>query len=361
MPTINDDNDLKIPLKVTDILKEFLSRNPLLVKHQDILTELSIKIFDVASEYSKENSIVNKLANLEEKVSALQINQSIPTYASILSSPASQRLSSEPSKLHGSSHTKAPAQILLLYPSDPHPPKEISSETTLKIGDLKKLFQQQANNIGFLRIHYIKKGGILIELRNNEDLLFIKRLISTKFSNKIIIKIPQARIPEIRIKNLDPEVIETNIIQRLIEQNNIPEHQKSNLVSAKITTTSFGRRDAILTIHNPLFSTLLERGKICLGFCSSFITENFSLRSCSICCNTNHNKASCPTPDKIVCNFCGDNHKSQNCKNKTADCWKCSTLSHTNNPQHKFGSQHCSFYLNEVKKLISFTNYDAAE
>lgn len=350
-----DLDNLKIPSEMELLLNKYVMEHPNLTSSRDLLTELVTQAFNLGIKYSSDQEILLKLSAMETKMDSLlrpQTPTTSLTYAQKLNSKANHTVEIK----HNSENGPKKEQIILLYPKEPTDPDVIKKNLSTQV--VKASLNVKENNLGIIRLHEIKRGGVLIEARDKKDIDKIENMISSKLSDNVSISRPQLRNPEIRIKNIEKDMNEDEIIPLIIKQNNIDDHLCKNLLSCKFTTTRFGRKDAIITVRNPLFNILLNSGKIYLGFSRLEIIQNIYIRTCLTCFNTGHSKHNCPLADKVVCRKCGKDHKTDNCTSKSSTCWRCSTYSHQTTPQHKFGSDNCVIFQNEAKKLLTITNYN---
>lgn len=354
--------NFKIPSNAQKILDDCIQNNPNLAASQEIILAMTTEIYNIGFVDALNKEIVDKLTSIETKMDKLQSVQNSsarPSYAQILNSP---RTCTESTKYPQPVLKPRKEQVILLYPKSSRDLNESTNPVkTLNIDEIKSLINDNLKNIGIIRLHKIKKGGILIEVRDKKDLSSINDLIFSHLSSSVITRLPQLRNPELRIKNISKSFTEKEIIPRLIEQNNIPDHLKDKLLSCKISTTRFGRKDAIVTVKNPLFNSLLKNGKIFLDFSRLDVIENIFVRTCSTCFNSGHTKLLCPLTEKVICRKCGSDHKAEDCKDSSFYCWRCPTYSHVKTIQHKFGSDNCVIFQNEAKRLFTITDYDDDE
>lgn len=342
---LSNHHKLEIPLGVFTLLDSAIKTTPALGDYQDIVRDLISKTYIMGLESSTNETIIQKISTIETKIDNLsRFDKTIlkPTYAEKLCGSV---------KTNQSIIKKKPESecVLLIYPS--------STEHKLSPETIKLAFEKDLNNIRITRMHRVKNGGVLIGANNKEDLATIKAKLSTKLEGKASIRSPHLRCPEIRIVNIPKELQASDIIPLLIKQNDIPTDLESCLGNCKLSTTRFGRKDAIISVNNPLFQILETRGKVYLDFSSLSVVENIYVRTCLNCHNTGHVKSTCPLLDKVICRKCGSAHKSEDCTATSSSCWRCKAYSHINSPPHKYGSNDCIIFQNEQKKLITITNY----
>ena len=97
---------------------------------------------------------------------------------------------------------------------------------------------------------------------------------------------------------------------------------------------------------------LLENGgnRVCTGFgYSCKVYDHFHIKRCNICQKYNHYADNCPTKQAPVCSYCAENHKSDDCSNRTATpfiptCVNCKLSKDQCNTAHESSSNTCSTY-----------------
>lgn len=352
MELINNDRSSKTPSHIAKLVDDFMSLHPEVADLKDDLFILCSNVANLIAS-SNDNAIISsKLSTLESKIDLL--SSSLPTkpnrtYAQVIgaiSSPSETKSSSSP--------LPHETKVLLVYPNK----GSSQPNSNLTPAAFKEALDLKSNRFGISRLHSIKKGGVLIEARNSKEIASLESLISARFSDSVTFATPQLRNPEIRIKNIDKDYEESDIIPLLCSQNLIDDNLKENIRSCKLFTTKFGRCDAVLQVSNPLFESLLKRGKVYLGCSRLDIVQNIHVKSCLNCHGVGHLKNSCPLAGKTVCRKCGAGHPASECKSPTQNCWRCACYSTIKSPPHIFGSENCIIYQNEKKKILEITNYN---
>lgn len=338
----NTQSDTKIPSQLNILIKDLLTEHPQMKEIEKTFIHAMNQAYDLGCKDSVisridvlENTLKNCSGNLIKK----------PTYAEKINASFSK---SKPKTDDGDSSVK-PAHILLLYPKDPN----IALQETL----IKSKLKDHLGALRINRLHSIKKGGVLIETNSKEELDNIMPVLSTELVDTANIRLPNQRVPELRIKGISPDLTIDDIIPLIVKQNNISAEEATLIKECKIVTTSFGRKDAILITPNPVFEKLLSKGKVFLGYSRHNIMENFLIKSCRICLNTGHTSTNCNRSNENICKKCGDNHESNTCTSSSKSCWRCGKYSHLKSPPHNFASNDCIIFQNELKRLRTITNY----
>lgn len=336
-----------MPANIESLLDEAIITTPSLEIHRESINALMTKAYNIGFSASL-SSASKTLELLDTKMDTLLKLQSKPplkTYADKVNSslPIKEFPQAPPLKSTMATH------ILLAYPVDP---TKSLSET-----NIKKTVDTIRSKCRILRLHKIKKGGILIESASSDELAKIKEVLSNDAELKL--RTPYLRTPELRVKNIDPSLPEEEILPLLISQNRIMTEEKELIKTCFSVKTKFKRRDLIIRVANPLHNKLLKTGNLFLNYSRHTIMENFFIKTCKHCLNTGHLPNACPKKDEpSLCYKCGEDHKSDQCKSPKSNCWRCTKYSATKSPVHKYGSENCILYQNELKRLQTITNYN---
>lgn len=233
--------------------------------------------------------------------------------------------------------------VSLMYP--------IKETENLQVEEVKSCLEDNRKNLKIIRVHNVKKGGVLIETSSQATLNEANKIISEKLKPKIRLVSKKSRNPQFIIKNI-PENPPTNqLIDDLINLNdiNIPKESIKEITKINLKNNYI---HWVLEVPSAYSKPLLKLTKVYLGFSRLNIFENFHITKCSNCHELGHSSKFCKKLGKQICAKCGDAHQTNSCE-KEYNCWFCQE-----NNSHRANSFICPNYMKRLENLKLVTKYE---
>ena len=221
-----------------------------------------------------------------------------------------------------------------------------------------------------------ENGDLFVNLPDKQSCDEITQELSESHDTNKVVKLA-SRLPTISILNLTAKDMQNDVNEDLSTDEVKNYICRQNKVIDQLVTAG-GQFDIVYSRPPPpgkKFYTLAARVspnirdalqkmkmKIYLGTSVHPIVDRFHVRRCNLCQSFGHYAQHCTPDTNVVCGFCTDNHKSENCPNKTKDhtFHKCSNCekSGLSSAGHSSFWPKCPSYVSAQQKLSKTIGYN---
>lgn len=214
--------------------------------------------------------------------------------------------------------------VLTITPKD----NTTSSAETRK--ELKSKVNPTDLQVGISRVQNISKGGLLIECDTREEVNKLSKELTNIFSNKMEIKIPEKKKPKLIIYNISNGIEAEEIERGLIKQYTaITGTTTKGKINFRFFTKSKNPnlRNAVIEVTPLARKTLLNFGKVYIGWSRCTINDFISITRCFNCLGFGHIAKYC-TQTQLKCSNCAGDHKHSDCNSSDTHktCLNCIQL-----------------------------------
>lgn len=316
--------------------------NECLVREKDLLTKLLSELeYTVMLQKTKIN-------DLEQKTVSTSIISSVSKADKTRPSSYSAAIKT----IEGiNSFSKSP--VLLVKSTD----KAISNAQVEK--DVKSNIIPGALNININRTRLIK-DGLLISCENQESLDVLRDNLNKKMGSVYNVCLPKKIMPRIIVFGVQKDCVENEeLLSMIIKSNNLnaSSDEIKKVTSLKFKTTF----NIVLEVSPVLFSFIIKRGFLYVGWKKCKVEEHLNLPQCFNCRKFGHYKKDCRN-DVVICPKCSGAHEQKDCVSDSLSCVNCKDFNakfKTNLPtDHSASNPGCEFYKHKLDQLKSKINYD---
>lgn len=234
-------------------------------------------------------------------------------------------------------------------------PKTDTKESDAKESDVirEKLSSKlNATDYAVSSVRNTKKGGVAIDCASSADRNNLKTKVVNELGDQYNVSIPVKHLPRVRIFGLSKQYDEVDFVKVFKEQNQhiLPTncHFKVEHMFANKANTLFGAK---LEVDANSFNSLLEAGKVNIGWSSCYVSEDLNIRRCYKCWGFNHTAAKCRS-EVNRCSKCGGDHQFKECTSTSVKCAVCCDAVKNRNLQidtnHPASSSTCPSFLHMV-------------
>lgn len=175
--------------------------------------------------------------------------------------------------------------------------------------------------------------------------------------NAFEVRRPVRRLPQIKISGVDPSIVPAMLLDQINSRNNL------DIAAADFThrtqyTERSGNRTHIVEVSPRVFSQLLQKGKLHIGWTSCHLRKNLYVPTCFNCSTLGHANVRC-TEQQSVCGNCAGRHATNACAmddNTRFVCYECKKWGRPHD--HFFAAAACHSVKAWVERLRKRTDYD---
>nr|XP_042910466.1 uncharacterized protein LOC122271868 [Parasteatoda tepidariorum] len=310
------------------------------------------RILSIAANFisiiNTQNAILNQLrGRLYEKTE--QVKMTKPSYASILMKDREVQRERGDGPRERDTETKE--HELLMYPKDENGASDDTrSQVTNSIDPIKL-------KLGVRGINRIRKGGIVVQLTNEEEIQKLKLEIEkSNIGDKFACARPRTLNPKIWLYDVPEDVNKENLIDKIRDQN---PPLKNSVMKMCFPLRAKEGSHWVIEVDPDTFHKIIYLEKINIGWNRIRTKEFLRVTQCFKCYRFGHVARYCK--DKSVCANCTEHdHTMENCKNKSI-CINCKTTREDHNLKlninHDATNRNCETYKWEMERLVKKIYY----
>lgn len=216
----------------------------------------------------------------------------------------------------------------------------INPKNTQKASETRDSLNQKINPADYKMrdVRSTKKGGILIECESSEECSKLKNNAASMLGDAYDVTVPQKKCPRVRVYGFTERLDEESLRKKLYSQNPDIFTPNSVVKVAHIYEVKSKNRFGVkLEVDAKTFSTMINIGKIFVGWDSCYINEDFNIRRCFKCWGFNHVVANCSS-ESFRCPICSGEHQKNECNSTQPNCVAC--INSANYTHQKINSNH---------------------
>lgn len=205
-----------------------------------------------------------------------------------------------------------------------------------------------------------RDGGVVLRCEDRNDALQVKDVFNEKMGEDYDVILPKAKLPRLRITNVDPDIARENILMELKNYNDSLVQMNIKLVAVigkKYNDNAYN--DVIIEVDVTGYKQLIDMGKLKLPWRECKIIEHLYIVRCYSCCGFFHKSVDCTIKQK--CHKCSGHHKFSDCKTKIECCINCKLANvqfHMKlDTKHSAWSKNCPVLKHHQMKLANKISY----
>ena len=212
------------------------------------------------------------------------------------------------------------------------PKVQQESEITKKI--IKEKIDITKMEIGITKLRKGGKGTVILGCETEEEKEELKATVQAAMGEEVKVSEPQKRQPKIKIINVGGEEMKMEdgeLIDTIKKQNRIGEEFRIHLVKKILRgkNKDSEQGSVIIEVDESTHKSLINRGKINLGWRKCPIFNYISVRRCFKCWGYFHIAKNCTRQE--TCYKCAGNHKATECTTTKKRCVNCTYKNQTYN------------------------------
>lgn len=175
--------------------------------------------------------------------------------------------------------------------------------------------------IGIAHIKNVLKGGVAISCGSKQEIDKLKEEVQNKLGEDFMIHAVQKKKPRLKIVGIDECLPEEEIKNCIYSQNSCVNKDVAEIkvVVIKKMKTKYM---AIIEVDKNTFNSILEKGKLKLGWSVCAVFESVNILRCFKCMGYGHKAENCT--NNTTCSKCGDQgHKMEECVSDLVKCVNC--------------------------------------
>lgn len=205
--------------------------------------------------------------------------------------------------------------------------------------------------IAISNVQNMPKGVVAINCVNDDELNKFKDEVTKTLSDKYDVHIPEIRGQRVRISNIEQHMSDEKLIDAIMTQNDFIKNGSLKVISMFENKKRKGSYEAIVECDNVNYVTIMNSGKINVGWNSCKTKEHGNVTRCFRCCGYNHIASKCK--NKKACLNCGDDHVAKECTANESVCINCKIAVEKFkikiNINHPAWSKECSVYKRKLE------------
>lgn len=227
--------------------------------------------------------------------------------------------------------------------------------------ELKKKIDPSSLEVGVTMGKTTRNGGLVIRCENNAACEKVKNKIQEEMGQNFNVKMAKKNNPLIKVAGINVEENTEDLVQKIVKQNKLEEHANF-VIDLKKKMKPFNYRfNAILEVDGKTFKSILETGKIKIGWSICSVSEYIKVTRCYKCSQYGHIAKYCN--NKLTCPKCAEEHESKECKEENSEkCINCIIAKNKYNIDteinHTAFSQECPCYKRMRAIQARKTDYD---
>lgn len=193
------------------------------------------------------------------------------------------------------------------------------------------------------------RGGVAVSSVNAEGLEKLSKAITENSETKHLkTRMSEGKNPEIKIIGIDESIPDSEIVGRLLRQNQIPGEEEN--VKITWSTRNNGTKQISIRLKDrEMARKMMSLKKVLIGWSRCPIYENVYIPRCSWCTKYGHTERRCTSEDPI-CTECSQGHTAKYCNSQAKRCPACYRNGDTQ-AAHSMWDRDCPYYKLQYEKL----------
>lgn len=219
--------------------------------------------------------------------------------------------------LKSKSYAKAAGEVLIIKPRQ-------KQESNVTKEAIKKSFSPARLEVGIAEMKGLKEGGILIKCNSKDDVEKVKSATEKKLKRNYDIKFQEQRNPKIKIVGMEEEM-DKETVENMIRKQNAHIIKENHQLDIKVIRKMKTRYMAIAECDPTSFGSIMENGKLCIGWSMCSVYEYVPVFRCYKCGNFDHKANECTAEDR--CLHCTTvSHNTGDCHSDQYKCFNCVSM-----------------------------------
>ncbi|XP_023222771.1 uncharacterized protein LOC111624193 [Centruroides sculpturatus] len=216
--------------------------------------------------------------------------------------------------------------------------------------------------IGVKNVRRIRKNGILVEVRNSQDVVKLQKELTEgpkELREAVNCRLPQKHRPRVILFDVDPDVKGNGLMEIIRVQNELG-LQTGDLRPCFPLKGKGEFTNWVLEASPPVFHALLQKGRLHVGWTCNRLREYLSCTRCYKCYAFGHIARGCKAAAQ-KCSRCAHDHSYKECKAPEPRCVNCTEANRKFGLQlgtgHSAMSASCPCYARELERVRARTDY----
>lgn len=239
-------------------------------------------------------------------------------------------------------------------------PKKASQSSDVTKNACKEKLNPIEMKVGIEKLRKIRDGGVVIACSSKDEINKVDAEVRKKMGDEYVVTVPVTRNPRIRIKGVEEEMSDEEIVDCLKNQN--PEAIKED---ATIEVTLNKKLNkvymVVISVDAQTFNRVMEEKRLKLNWQRCQISEYLGITRCFKCYSYEHRSAECERG--LQCSKCGGKHKANDCEAEECKCSNCCEMNDRLNlkldVRHSVLSEECPVYKRKLSMKKRAVNYES--
>lgn len=202
--------------------------------------------------------------------------------------------------------------VIFVIPKD----KQSSSKTQSAIKESFNPAEHPVNGV-----KNISNGAVILTCKNTESVDCVKDHAIKKLGDKYNVKVSALRKPNIKISGMSEKITDDEVVHFLKTQNDGINNDEEIKILTQFENRINRNFTAVLEVNGELFTNLINRKKVSIGWDRCIVSESLNVRRCYKCNGYNHKAGVC-TRDR-ACKKCSGGHDLKECTSNFEKCINC--------------------------------------
>lgn len=314
--------------------------NPLHVNRTELLELLDKKLSDVV------NSLHEQLKDSFEKFKLTFIETAVEKLTKSV-----VHASSEPTPVTYASKLATPSQATVIIK-----PKNQPQNKSITKSDILKKLDPVSSNIQIKNVKPVNNGGIVLNLRGQNDADRFKSLAQQSLSSNYDVKVVKSILPRVRIVGFSQDLDDFTLCRYLLKQNPdiINDDATCKLLKHGSTKKNQDVYQAVFQVDSLTYKKMMDAGRVLIGLDSCTIFDAIDILRCFKCNCYHHSSKDCK--NGVKCPMCAGEHAVKDCSSKELCCSNCVAFKNKSKSPTNIDVQHAAWDHNKChvyKQLLS--------
>lgn len=246
----------------------------------------------------------------------------------------------------------------------PNPVVIIRPKEGVKVNDARAELRKNIDprNLNVKRVMSGRDGSVIVSLQDEMSIKLLEENIDKQLGDRFEVKVQECMRPTIKIIGMSDELTETELKNKLINQNEVFTTLKHFKLRKTFSNEKwrYDKYSAIIELDAETFFRVMEIGKLNCGWNRCRVLDGLQITRCYKCCGFNHKATECKA-EVETCPICSENHSVKECKSSTEKCANCEKLRVERklnmDVHHSAWSIDCPVYINHRERRNKMVDY----